>query len=149
MKKKPFVTKEQLEEIVKKYPTPFHLYDEKGIRENAKAVKEAFAWNPGFREYFAVKATPNPFILDILKEYDCGCDCASLTELMLADSQGFDGKHIMFSSNDTPAEEFHLPMSLVRSLISTILHTLIFWKKRSAGFRRRSAAGTIREASLR
>ena len=106
MKKKPFVTKEQLEEIVKKYPTPFHLYDEKGIRENAKAVKEAFAWNPGFREYFAVKATPNPFILDILKEYDCGCDCASLTELMLADSQGFDGKHIMFSSNDTPAEEF-------------------------------------------
>ena len=100
MKKKPFVTKEQLEEIVKKYPTPFHLYDEKGIRENAKAVKEAFAWNPGFREYFAVKATPNPFILDILKEYDCGCDCASLTELMLADSQGFDGKHIMFSSNN-------------------------------------------------
>ena len=83
MKKKPFVTKEQLEEIVKKYPTPFHLYDEKGIRENAKAVKEAFSWNPGFREYFAVKATPNPYILDILKEYDCGCDCASLTELML------------------------------------------------------------------
>ena len=70
MKKKPFVTKEQLEEIVKKYPTPFHLYDEKGIRENAKAVKEAFSWNPGFREYFAVKATPNPYILDILKEYD-------------------------------------------------------------------------------
>ena len=106
MKKEPFVTKEQIEEIVKTYPTPFHLYDEKGIRENAKAVKEAFAWNPGFREYFAVKATPNPFILNILKEYDCGCDCASQTELMLADSQGFDGKHIMFSSNDTPAEEF-------------------------------------------
>ena len=106
MKKEPFVTKEQIEEIVKTYPTPFHLYDEKGIRENAKAVKEAFAWNPGFREYFAVKATPNPFILNILKEYDCGCDCASQTELMLADSQGFDGQHIMFSSNDTPAEEF-------------------------------------------
>ena len=106
MKKETFVTKEQLQEIVKTYPTPFHLYDEKGIRENAKAVKEAFAWNPGFREYFAVKATPNPYILNILKEYDCGCDCASLTELMLADSQGFDGKHIMFSSNDTPAEEF-------------------------------------------
>ena len=87
MKKKPFVTKEQLEEIVKKYPTPFHLYDEKGIRENAKAVKEAFSWNPGFREYFAVKATPNPYILDILKEYDCFSDCASLTELMLAHSQ--------------------------------------------------------------
>ena len=101
MKKEPFVTKEQIEEIVKTYPTPFHLYD-----ENAKAVKEAFAWNPGFREYFAVKATPNPFILNILKEYDCGCDCASQTELMLADSQGFDGKHIMFSSNDTPAYEY-------------------------------------------
>ena len=106
MKKEPFVTKEQIEEIVKTYPTPFHLYDEKGIRENAKAVKEAFAWNPGFREYFAVKATPNPFILNILKEYDCGCDCASQTELMLADSQGFDVKHIMFSSNDTPAYEY-------------------------------------------
>ena len=106
MKKEPFVTKEQIEEIVKTYPTPFHLYDEKGIRENAKAVKEAFAWNPGFREYFAVKATPNPFILNILKEYDCVCDCASQTELMLADSQGFDGKHIMFSSNDTPAYEY-------------------------------------------
>ena len=106
MKKEPFVTKEQIEEIVKTYPTPFHLYDEKGIRENAKAVKEAFAWNPGSREYFAVKATPNPFILNILKEYDCGCDCASQTELMLADSQGFDGKHIMFSSNDTPAYEY-------------------------------------------
>ena len=106
MKKEPFVTKEQIEEIVKTYPTPFHLYDEKGIRENAKAVKEAFTWNPGFREYFAVKATPNPFILNILKEYDCGCDCASQTELMLADSQGFDGKHIMFSSNDTPAYEY-------------------------------------------
>ena len=106
MKKEPFVTKEQIEEIVKTYPTPFPLYDEKGIRENAKAVKEAFAWNPGFREYFAVKATPNPFILNILKEYDCGCDCASQTELMLADSQGFDGKHIMFSSNDTPAYEY-------------------------------------------
>ena len=106
MKKEPFVTKEQIEEIVKTYPTPFHLYDEKGIRENAKALKEAFAWNPGFREYFAVKATPNPFILNILKEYDCGCDCASQTELMLADSQGFDGKHIMFSSNDTPAYEY-------------------------------------------
>lgn len=106
MKKEPFVTKEQIEEIVKTYSTPFHLYDEKGIRENAKAVKEAFAWNPGFREYFAVKATPNPFILNILKEYDCGCDCASQTELMLADSQGFDGKHIMFSSNDTPAYEY-------------------------------------------
>ena len=106
MSKKPFVTKSQIEEIVKTYPTPFHLYDEKGIRENAKAVKEAFSWNPGFREYFAVKATPNPFLLKILKEYDMGCDCSSYTELMLSKSCGFDGKHIMFSSNDTPAEEF-------------------------------------------
>ncbi len=106
MNKTPFVTKEQVEEIVKTYPTPFHLYDEAGIRANAKAVKEAFAWNKGFREYFAVKATPNPFLLSILKEYDFGCDCSSLTELMMAKACGFDGKHIMFSSNDTPLEEF-------------------------------------------
>ena len=106
MEKKPFVTREQLEEIKKTYTPPFHLYDEKGIRENGERLMRAFSWNKGFREYFAVKATPNPYILDILKEYDCGCDCASQTELMLADSQGFDGKHIMFSSNDTPAEEF-------------------------------------------
>ena len=83
MKKLPFVTKEKVEEIVKTYPTPFHIYDEKGIRENAKAVKEAFAWNKGFKEYFAVKATPNPFLMSILHEYGCGCDCSSLTELML------------------------------------------------------------------
>ena len=106
MKKTPFVTKEQIEEIVKTYPTPFHLYDEAGIRKNAQAVKDAFSWNPGFREYFAVKATPNPYLLKILKEYDMGCDCSSYTELMLAKSCGFDGKHIMCSSNDTPAEEF-------------------------------------------
>ena len=106
MKKTPFVTKEQVEEIVKNYPTPFHLYDEAGIRANAKAVQEAFSWNKGFREYFAVKATPNPFILNILKEYDFGCDCSSLTELMMAKACGFDGKHIMFSSNDTPLDEF-------------------------------------------
>ena len=106
MSKKPFVTKEQLEEIAAQYPTPFHLYDEKGIRENAKAVYEAFSWNPGFREYFAVKATPNPFLMDILKEYGCGTDCSSMTELMLSDACGFSGQEIMFSSNDTPAEEF-------------------------------------------
>ena len=106
MKKTPFVTKQQVEEIVKKFPTPFHLYDEAGIRANAQAVKNAFAWNPGFREYFAVKATPNPYLLKILKDYDMGCDCSSYTELMLAKSCGFDGEHIMFSSNDTPAEEF-------------------------------------------
>ena len=106
MKKLPFVTKEQIEEMVKTYPTPFHLYDEAGIRANAKAVQEAFAWNKGFREYFAVKATPNPFLIDILKEYDCGCDCSSMTELMMAKACGMDGAHIMFSSNETPLEEF-------------------------------------------
>ena len=106
MKKIPFVTKQQIEEIVKTYPTPFHIYDEKGIRQNAKAVKDAFAWNKGFREYFAVKATPNPYILKILQDYDMGCDCSSYTELMLAKSCGFDGEHIMFSANETPAEEF-------------------------------------------
>ena len=106
MKKEPFVTYEQLKEIVKEYPTPFHLYDEKGIRANAQAVKEAFSWNKGFKEYFAVKATPNPFLINILKEYGCGCDCSSMTELMMANALHFDGKDIMFSSNDTPASEF-------------------------------------------
>ena len=106
MKKEPFATQEKLQEIIKEYPTPFHLYDEKGIRENAKAVQEAFAWNAGFREYFAVKATPNPFLIQILKEYGCGVDCSSMTELMLSEAIGFSGHDIMFSSNDTPAEEF-------------------------------------------
>ena len=106
MPKKTFVTLDQIKEITRTYPTPFHLYDEKGIRENASKLKEAFACNKGYREYFAVKATPNPFILNILKDYDCGCDCSSLTELMMADRLDFDGKSIMFSSNDTPAEEF-------------------------------------------
>ncbi len=108
MKKEPFVTNEQLQEIVKQFPTPFHLYDEKGIRANAKAVRDAFAWNPGFREYFAVKAEPNPFIIKILQEYGCGCDCSSLTELMLSDALGIRGEQIMFSSNETPPEEFRL-----------------------------------------
>ncbi len=106
MEKRPFVTKEKLEEIVKEYPTPFHLYDEKGIRENAQKLKEAFSWNKGYREYFAVKATPNPFILNILKDYGCGADCSSMTELMMSDCLGFSGSDIMFSSNNTPAEEF-------------------------------------------
>ncbi len=106
MKKIPFVTKQQVEEIVKTYPTPFYLYDEKGIRENAKAVQEAFAWNRGFKEYFAVKACPNPFIMQILHEYGIGCDCSSLTELMLSNAIGIRGSDIMFSSNDTPAEDY-------------------------------------------
>ena len=106
MKKKPFVTLEKLQEIVKEYPTPFHLYDEKGIRENAAALKEAFSWNKGFKEFFAVKATPNPYLISILKEYGCGCDCSSMTELMMARAVGMGGGDIMFSSNDTPPEEF-------------------------------------------
>ena len=106
MSKKPFVTKEQVEEIVKTYPTPFHLYDEKGIRANAKALKEAFSWNPGYKEYFAVKATPNPFIIKKLKEAGCGVDCSSATELMIADKLGFRNDEIMFSSNETPEGEF-------------------------------------------
>ena len=86
--KRPFVTKERIEELVKKYPTPFHLYDERGIRENARRVNEAFAWNRGYREFFAVKATPNPAIMQILREEGCGMDCSSLTELMLCERQG-------------------------------------------------------------
>ena len=106
MKKVPFVTLDKLQEITAQFPTPFHLYDEKGIRENAKAVKEAFAWNKGFKEFFAVKATPNPFLIQILQEYGCGCDCSSYTELMLSEAVDVTGQDIMFSSNDTPPEEF-------------------------------------------
>ncbi|NLK96044.1 MAG: diaminopimelate decarboxylase [Clostridiales bacterium] len=112
MKKKPFVTKEQLVEIRKEFPTPFYIYDEKGIRENARKLKKAFAWNPGFKEYFAVKATPNPYILKILQEEGCGTDCSSYTELLMSDKCGFKGRDIMFSSNDTPACEFQLARKL-------------------------------------
>lgn len=110
--KKPFVTLEQLQAITRQYPTPFHLYDEKGIRDTARALYKAFSWNPGYREFFAVKATPNPQILKILKEEGCGTDCSSLTELMMSDRCGFSGDQIMFSSNDTPAEEFALAAKL-------------------------------------
>ena len=110
--KTPFVTKAQVDEMIKKYPTPFHLYDEKGIRENARKLYQAFSWNKGFKEFFAVKATPNPTILRILKEEGCGTDCSSLTELMMSDKLGFTGDEIMFSSNDTPAEEFVLSKKL-------------------------------------
>ncbi len=112
MNKTPFVTKQQLEEIVKTYPTPFHIYDEKGIRENAKALKEAFSWNKGFKEYFAVKATPNPYLIDILREYGCGTDCSSKTELMLSEAMGVSGSDIMFSSNETPASEYEYAAKL-------------------------------------
>ena len=106
MRKIPFVTLDEVKEIVKTYPTPFHIYDEKGIRENARNLKKAFSWNKGFKEYFAVKATPNPYILNILKEEGCGTDCSSLTELMMSEACGITGENIMFSSNVTPAEEY-------------------------------------------
>lgn len=112
MEKNTFVTLEQLNEIVKTYKTPFHLYDEAGIRKNAERLNQAFSWNKGFREYFAVKATPNPFLIDILKKQSCGVDCSSLTELMLAKAMGYKGEMIMFSSNDTPPEEFMLAKEL-------------------------------------
>ena len=106
MDKKPFATLEQLREIERTYPTPFYLYDEKGIRENAARLKQAFSWNRGYKEYFAVKATPNPFLLNILKDMGCGTDCSSMTELMMSRACGFSGSDIMFSSIDTPPEEF-------------------------------------------
>ena len=112
MMKTTFATKELVERIAAQYPTPFHLYDEKGIRENARKLKQAFSWNKGYREYFAVKATPNPFILNILQEEGCGVDCSSLTELMMSEACGFSGSDIMFSSNVTPAEDFKLAKQL-------------------------------------
>ncbi len=106
MEKKPFITKEKAQEIIEKFPTPFHIYDEKGIRENARRLKEAFSWNKGFKEYFAVKATPTPAILRILREEGCGTDCSSYAELLMSQKCGFKNPEIMFSSNDTPEEEF-------------------------------------------
>ena len=106
MNKVPFVTKEKLDQIIANYPTPFHIYDEKGIRQNIKALQDAFSWNTGYREYYAVKANANPFLIKIMQECGCGCDCSSMTELMLADALGFKGEDIMFSSNATPAEEY-------------------------------------------
>ena len=110
--KKAFVTKEKIEEIVKQYPTPFHIYDEKGIRENARRLQKAFSWNKGYREFFAVKATPNPYIMEILREEGCGFDCSSYTELMLSDRVGAEGMDIMFSSNATPDADFLLARKL-------------------------------------
>lgn len=108
----PFVTKEQLDEIASHYATPFYLYDEAGIRRTARLVNKAFSWNKGFKEYFAVKATPNPFILKILHEEGCGADCSSYTELLMSDACGFKNEEIMFSSNATPAEDFQLARKL-------------------------------------
>ena len=106
MQKKPFVSAEKLQEIAKEFPTPFHLYDEAGLRKTAKNMYAAFSWNEGFKEYYAVKACPNPFILKVLKEEGCGVDCSSYTELMLAEALGFSGDEIMFSSNETPAKDY-------------------------------------------
>ena len=105
MKKTPFVTLEKAREIAEQIPTPFHLYDEAGIRANARALKEAFSWNKGYKEYFAVKATPNPYILQLLHEEGCGCDCATYTELVMAEAVGITGHDIMFSSNVTPEKD--------------------------------------------
>ena len=106
MKKSLPFTTEQLEAIAAKWPTPFHLYDEAAIRAHARELKAAFAWNPGFHEYFAVKAAPNPHLMAILKEEGFGCDCSSMAELVLSEAVGNVGEEIMFTSNDTPAEEF-------------------------------------------
>ncbi|MCH3914382.1 MAG: diaminopimelate decarboxylase [Acidaminococcaceae bacterium] len=112
MTKTPFVTKEQVEKIAEKYPTPFYLYDEKSIRENMRKVLKAFAWNKGYKEYFAVKATPTPAILKILQEEGCGVDCSSYTELLMSHACGFKDKEIMFSSNVTPAQDYQLARKL-------------------------------------
>ena len=105
MKKVPFVTKEQVEKLAEIYPTPFHIYDEKGIRNTVRSINKAFAWNKGFKEYFAVKATPLPGILKIMKEEGCGTDCSSYPELLLSDVCVCKGHDIMFSSNDTPVKD--------------------------------------------
>lgn len=130
--KKPFITKEQAEKIISQYPTPFHIYDEKGIRENARNLYKAFSWNKGFREYFAVKATPNPFILKVLQEEGCGTDCSSLTELMMSDACGFKGKDIMFSSNVTPEEDMILAKKL-GAIINLDDFTHIEWLDKLCG----------------
>ena len=132
MAKKPFVTLEKLQEIDKKFPTPYHIYDEKGLRENARKLNKAFSWNKGFKEYFAVKATPNPFILNILKSEGCGVDCSSLTELMIADKLNYDGSDIMFSSNETPAEEFKYARK-IDAIINLDDFTHIDFLKETAG----------------
>ena len=130
--KTPFVSREKLAEITAQFPTPFHLYDEKGIRERARALHEAFSWNPGFKEYFAVKATPNPAILKILKEEGCGVDCASYVELLMSQKLGFAGQDIMFSSNNTPAEEFQFARDLGATINLDAYEDVAFLKE-SAG----------------
>lgn len=105
-------TKARLEKIINMYPTPFHIYDEKAIRDNARKFKDAFSWNEGFKEFFAIKAAPNPYLMKILHKEGYGADCSSLAELILAQKTGVAGEEIMFSSNDTPAEEFQMARKL-------------------------------------
>lgn len=133
----PFATKDQLEAIAAKYPTPFHIYDEKGIRENARRLRRAFSWNKGYKEYFAVKATPTPALLKILHEEGCGCDCSSLTELMMSERCGITGSDIMFSSNDTPAEEFVLADRLGAEINLDDITHIEFFEKAVGHFPRR------------
>jgi len=123
----------QLQAIIKKFPTPFHLYDEKAIRENLRRLFKAFAWAPSFREYFAVKATPNPFLLKILAEEGAGADCSSLAELYLAEMAGIHGEKIMLTSNDTPAEEFQKALEL-GAIINLDDITHIEYLEKNAGF---------------
>lgn len=129
MPKAPFVTKDQLVHIAEHHPTPFHLYDEAGIRRNMEAVRDAFAWNPGFREYFAVKANPNPMLIGILQEYGCGLDCSSATELMLAQALGCHGADIMLSANDVPAEDFRLAARLDATVNFDDITHIPFWQE--------------------
>lgn len=110
-KRLPF-SKEEIEKIIEKYPTPFHIYDEKALRENARNFIKAFSWNKGFKEYYAVKAAPNPYLMKILKEEGIGADCSSLPELMLAKKAGIVGENITLTSNDTPAEEYQYAKDL-------------------------------------
>ena len=145
MEKKPFLTEAMAQEIIQDVPTPFHVYDEKGIRENARRINKAFSWNKGFKEYFAVKALPNPVILQILQEEGCGVDCSSLTELMLSEVCGFTGSDIMFSSNQTPVED----MQKAYELGAYINLDDAPWWTSWTGWpvcRRRCSAATIRAA---
>ena len=112
MKKETFLTLDKAQEIIAQIPTPFHLYDEAGIRAKARALNAAFSWNKGFKEYFAVKATPNPYILQILHEEGCGCDCATYTELLMAEAVGVTGHDVMFSSNVTPELDMRKAMEV-------------------------------------
>ena len=139
MEKKPFLTEAMAQQIIEDVPTPFHVYDEKGIRENVRRINKAFSWNKGFKEYFAVKALPNPVILQILKEEGCGVDCSSLTELMLSEVCGFTGHDIMFSSNQTPVEDMQKAYEL-GAYINLDDATMVEFLERWPVCRRRSSA---------